>query len=95
MTAFTDAKLQKVAVEAKVTEAQIKWFIDNGVDSLERMATAASDEKEVRPLIIEPMVQSSAELCKTLGQQSAVKLFWHASRAAWENATSCVVSLHK
>ena len=81
--AFADKKLQKVADETKITAKIIDWFVKNGVDTIEKMAMVCSEEKEIRALLIEPMNLADAELCKALGNQAAVKLFWHGCRDLW------------
>ena len=83
---FADKKLQKLAEECKLSDKMIEWLVTQAADSIEKVAAACTEEKEVRATIIDAMNSSTAEMCKTIGDQAAVKLFWHRCRDVWLKA---------
>ena len=44
---FTDVKMQQIADEATISEAVVDWIKAEGVDSVKRMALAATKEDDV------------------------------------------------
>ena len=64
---FADKKLQKLADESKLTAKMVEWLITQAADSIEKVAVACTEEKEVRATIIDAMNSTEANMCKTLG----------------------------
>ena len=85
---FADKKLQKIAEESQISEDMVEWWRANKCETIEKVAIVCTAEKEVRGLIIDGMNASKADMCKVIGDQAAVKLFWHRSRDAWEKASA-------
>ena len=83
---FADKKLQKVAEECKLTDKMMDWLKTQAADTIEKVAVSCTEEKEVRATLIDAMNATTAEMCKTVGDQYAVKIFWHRCRDVWLKA---------
>ena len=74
---FADRKLQAIAVETDLSADMSEWWKTQKCDTIQKVAAACTDEKEIRTTIIEQMNATKADMCKIIGDQAAVKLFWH------------------
>ena len=83
---FTDSKMQQIADEATLPAAVVDWIKDQGVDSVKKMALAASKEEDVHDSFSGPMKGT-----RKLGTQASIKEFWCERRTTMEaNTSRCV-----
>ena len=73
---FADKKLQQIAEESSISAAVIDWIKSEGIDSIKRMALAASKEDDVHDSFTQQMISANVEGVKKLGAQAAIKEFW-------------------
>ena len=83
---FADKKLQRIAEETNITKDMVEFFKTQQCDTIAKVAVVCTEEKEVRTTLIEGMNSAKSDMCKTLGEQAAVKLFWHRCRTEWAKA---------
>ena len=74
---FADKKLPKIAEECQITGTMVDWWVAQKCETIEKVAIVCTEEKEVRGTIIEAMNGTKSDMCKVVGDQAAVKLFWH------------------
>ena len=72
---FADKKLQQIAEESSISAAVIDWIKSEGIDSIKRMALAASKEDDVHDSFTQQMISANVEGVKKLGAQAAIKEF--------------------
>ena len=74
---FADKKLQDIADEAGINADMVEWWKAQRCVTIKKVAIACTEEKEVRVSVIDGMNASKADMVKLIGDQAAVKLFWH------------------
>ena len=77
---FADKKLQEIADEAGISKDMAEWWKTQKCLTIKKVAIVCTEEKEVRGLIIDSMNAAKSEMVKLIGDQAAVKMFWHLCR---------------